>query len=90
MICLPSSTTSPTNTLAIPAIAITTFGGTELPPITLCISYKKRKKYNALVHDTKLIISAYNRFVEGGGGGGGIAATDRCSKFEQLLAFKHS
>ena len=35
---VPSSTTSPTNTLAIPAIAMTTFGGIEVPPVTLCMS----------------------------------------------------
>ena len=34
----PSSTTSPTKTFAIPAMAITTLGGMEVPPVTLCMS----------------------------------------------------
>ena len=37
---IPSSTTSPTKTLAIPAMAMTTFGGIDDPPVTLCISCK--------------------------------------------------
>lgn len=39
----PSSTTSPTKTFAIPAMAITTLGGMEVPPVTLCISWKTKK-----------------------------------------------
>ena len=37
---IPSSTTSPTKTFAIPAMAMTTFGGIDDPPVTLCISCK--------------------------------------------------
>lgn len=40
----PSSTTSPTKTFAIPAMAITTLGGMEVPPVTLCMSWKTKKQ----------------------------------------------
>ena len=40
----PSSTTSPTKTFAIPAMAITTLGGMEVPPVTLCMSWKTKTK----------------------------------------------
>lgn len=41
---IPSSTTSPTKTLAMPDIAITTFCDTE-QPVIVCINWKNRKYY---------------------------------------------
>lgn len=38
--CIPSSTTSPTNTLAIPAMAMTTLGDTVVPVMD-CINCNK-------------------------------------------------
>lgn len=49
----PSSTTSPTKTFAIPAIAMTTLGGIEVPPVTLCISCKKKQNIPFMLPLTK-------------------------------------